>query len=287
MKKALKIIGIVFLVIIVLIGILVAKILVDYHHRQEDQKQMVKSDEELIGTHLYIDRENGGKVDLNFYAPEVEGKTPLVVNLHGGAFIAGDSDTLDTQSARISKEWGCAVACINYSLAKDGVEIQDAVDEIKDAIKYFIANADEYNIDTENIYVLGYSAGGYHAMASCLQLHNEGITIKGQILCYAFTNDILEQYNALSDEMQKTMPPALIILADDEPIGKSSLDYKTALDENGVQTELITYEGALHGFIEENNPEYEDLYFHDAKSPEQEEMARDAEGKIGEWINKD
>ena len=123
-------------------------------------------------------------------------------------------------------------------------------------------------------------------MASCLQLHKEGITVKGQILCYPFISDILEQYNGLNDEQKKTISPALFILAGDEPIGKGSLEYKSALDENGVSTELMTYDGALHGFIEENNPEYEKLHFHDSKSPEQEKMARQAENDIGKWIGR-
>ena len=143
-------------------------------------------------------------------------------------------------------------------------------------------NADEYGIDSDNIFILGYSAGGYHAMAAALQLHKEGVTVKGQILCYPFISDILEQY----DEQKKTIPPTLFILAGDEPIGKGSLEYKSALDDNGVPTELITYDGALHGFIEENNPEYEKLHFHDSRSPEQEKMARQAEDDIHAWIDK-
>ena len=48
--------------------------------------------------------------------------------------------------------------------------------------------------------------------------------------------------------------------------------------------EIKTYSGAMHGFIEENNPEYEKLRSHASKSPEQEAMARDAENYIGNWI---
>lgn len=112
------------------------------------------------------------------------------------------------------------------------------------------------------------------------------MTVRGQILCYPFISDILEQLDVLTDAQKKTIPPALFILAGDDPIGKGSLEYKSALEANGVPTELITYDGALHGFIEENNPEYEKLHFHDSKSPEQEKMARQAEDEIGTWIEK-
>ena len=45
------------------------------------------------------------------------------------------------------------------------------------------------------------------------------------------------------------------------------------------------YDGATHGFIEENNPEYEEFIITISKSPEQEEMAREAEEFIETWLN--
>ena len=284
--KALKVLSIMIGVVVVLIALFIVKAVHDSKLRAEDQKLMIKSDEELIGEHLYINRDGADDVDVNLYRYESDEPVPLVINLHGGAFVAGDADTLDTQSDRISKAWGCTVVTVNYKLMKDGITKQYAVDEVKDTVKYMSDNADEYGIDSDNIFILGYSAGGYHAMATALQLHKEGVTVKGQILCYPFISDILEQYNELTDEQKKIIPPALFILAGDEPIGKGSLEYKSALDECDVSTELITYDGALHGFIEENNPEYDKLHFHDSKSPEQEKMARQAENDIYEWINK-
>ena len=284
-KKALKIIGMVLLVIVILIVLLIAKAINDAKLRQEDQGLMVKSDEDLIGEHMYIHRDGAEEVDVNYYRFESDEPVPLVVNVHGGAFVAGDADALDTQSDRISKAWGCHVMTVNYKLMKDGITKQYAVDEVKDTVKYAMAHADDLGIDPERVYILGYSAGGYHAMASTLQLHKEGVSVKGQILCYAFVSDILEQYGQLSDDQKKTMPPALFILAGEEPIGKGSLDYKAALDESNVSTQLITYDGAMHGFIEENNPEYEKLHFKESKSPEQEIMARKAEEEIGKWID--
>ena len=276
--KALKVIAVIIVIIIILIVLLIVKAMHDAKLRQEDQALMVKSDDELVGEHLYIERDSADDIDVNLY--RFESEKPV----HGGAFVAGDADTLDTQSERISKSWGCTVVTINYKLMSDGITKQYAVNEVKDTVKYMIAHANEYGIDSDNIYILGYSAGGYHAMAAALQLHKEGVTVKGQILCYPFISDILEQYNELTDVQKETIPPALFILAGDEPIGKGSLEYKTALDENSVPTELVTYDGAIHGFIEENNPEYEKLHFHDSKSPEQEKMARQAEIKIGNWL---
>ena len=288
MKKIFKIAGIIVIVIVVGIGLLIIQFIKDQKIQAIDQKAMIKTDEELIGEHLYIKRDNKEDVDVNIYITKSEEKAPLIINIHGGAFIAGDADTLDTQSDRISNNWGVNVATINYKLLSDKYDKQYAIDEIKDTVKYFINNSEKYNIDTDNIFILGYSAGGYYAMASTLQLHKEDINVKGQILCYAFLSDILDQYKELSDEQKKTIAPVLFILAGDEPIGKGSFDYEKILKENGVSTEVKVYDNVKHGFIEENNPEYEKLHKKNktSKSEEAEIIARESEDYMNTWIKK-
>ena len=288
MKKVFKVAGIIIIVIVIGIGLLIIQFVKDLKIQAEDQKAMIKTDDELIGEHLYIERDNKEDVDVNIYITNSEKKAPLVINIHGGAFIAGDADTLDTESDRISKNWNINVATVNYKLLSDKYDKQYAIDEIKDTVKYFIDNSDKYNVDTDNIFILGYSAGGYYAMASTLQLHKENINIKGQILCYAFLSDILEQYDELSDEEKKTIADALFILAGDEPIGKGSLDYEKVLRENGVPTEVKVYDNVKHGFIEENNPEYEELHDKNktSKSKEAEVIARESEDYMNTWVKK-
>lgn len=277
------------LVIVLLVAILVGALACELSNVQSDfetnQAMMEKTDEELIGTHMYIEREGEKAIDLNIYTCEDDELHPLVINLHGGAFFAGDSDTLDTQSDRISKDWNAVVATVNYTLTNDQYDIAYGSQEVVDTVKYFIANAQDYGIDPERIILMGYSAGGYHAMNAALLLHEEGIEIYKQVLCYAFLGDIMEKYNAMSEEQRSSMPPALFIICGGDPISEGSLEYETALRSNGVATEVKVYETAMHGFLEENNPEYAELSSHASMSPEQEILAREAEKFIGEWIN--
>ena len=90
----------------------------------------------------------------------------------------------------------------------------------------------------------------------------------------------METYNAMSEEQRATLAPALFILADNDPISDGSLQYEEALLQNGVKSEVKKYAGAIHGFIEENNPEYEKLSSKQPKSPEQEAISREAENCI-------
>ena len=278
--KVLKIIGLIILIGIVLLAI---RLVMNAKHQERQQELMVKTDEQLIGSHFYIPRDGKEEVDVNLYMLD-DGEThPLVINLHGGAFIAGDADTLDTQSDRISRQWNVQVVTVNYKLASGNYSIAYGTEEVVDTVKYMAAHADEYHIDPERIFILGYSAGGYHAMASVLKLEQEGIDIAGQIICYGFIKEVNETYLAQDEIFRQSMCPSLFILADNDPISEGSLQYQQSLEANRVETQVRKYDGAIHGFIEENNPEYEIL---DAmsKSPEQEAMARDAEQLIGEWI---
>ncbi len=274
------------ILILIMIAALVVKVAADARRQAEDQARMIKSDEELIGTHFYVPRTGKEPVDVNIYIPShADGALlPVVFNIHGGAFIAGDADTLDTQSDRISNDWNMVVITINYKLASGDYPIDYAVEEIADTVKYFKAHSAEHGIDEDRFVIMGYSAGGYHAMASTLALQKEGVNISAQVLCYAYLRDILDIYGALSEEQKRSVAPALFILAGDEPIGGGSLQYEEILRENGVLTAVKVYDGALHGFIEENNPEYENLHSKASKAPEQEIMARDAENTIRDWL---
>lgn len=249
-----------------------------------DQAQMSKSDEELLGVQFDVPQNGKDAVDVNLYLPAEGDNLPVVFNLHGGAFIGGDADTLDTQSDRISKNWNVIVVTVNYSLAKDGITIEDGTQEVVDVIQYFKQNAEQYRADPDRFCVMGYSAGGYHAMSAVLELKAQNIDVAAQVLCYPYLGGALETYNKLSQEQQNSIAPALFVLADNDPIGDGSLPYRDALEENGVHTELKQYSGAIHGFIEENNPEYEKLNNKPSKSPEQESMAREAEELIGTWL---
>ena len=280
MKKILKAFLIVIAVIAAAFVALVVKIAADAGKQAEEQKKMVKPDEELIGERFSMPRDGLEAVEMNLYLRPGAERLPLVINLHGGAFIAGHADTLDSQSDRISNAWNVHVATVNYKLLSKDYDIAYAVREVEDTVKYFIRNAEEYGADPDKIYVMGYSAGGYHAMASVLALRREGVPVAGQIVCYGFLRDVMDIYAETSAEM----PPSLFVVAEGDPIGESSLTYAEALRERGVSVEIKTYSGAMHGFIEENNPEYEKLRSHASMSPEQEAIAREAENYIGNWI---
>lgn len=282
LKRTFKWTGCGCLTIIVLIAIWIGS---TFYQRSRNQKLMVKADSELIGTRLNIPRDSLADVRTIIYQPQQPDTAhlPVVFNIHGGAFVAGDADMLDTQSQRLANNWNVVVVNVNYSLTPD-VSIEYGTREIVDAVEYVKAHADTYRVDTTRIVIMGYSAGGFHALASTIMLKRRGVDVAAQVLCYPFIKDALDLYTALPEWQQQHLAPALFILVKDDPISQGSRPYEQLLREHGVLTCIIQYDKAIHGFLEENNPEYDRMPEAASKSPEQERYARDAERKIGQWL---
>ncbi len=102
---------------------------------------------------------------LDLYVPDAAAgeKPKLYVIIHGGGFIAGDSQTRQAQfTYRYFRDRGYACATVNYRLAQEE-PFPGGVCDCKAAIRFLRAHADEYGYDAEHIAVFGESAGGYLA----------------------------------------------------------------------------------------------------------------------------
>lgn len=252
-----------------------------------------KADEFLIGERIEIEREGQKSINGNIYLSDNESKkVPLIINIHGGAFIGGDADSLDTQSDRISKNNNAVVFTINYTLLEPyrmllfpRSKIDYQIDEIVHSIKYFKYNADTYNIDTDKIIIMGYSAGGHLALGATNKLAAQGECIFAQILGYGYLKNGMEQYKEIPDEYKKLCNTLIIFTNKDDFISESMREYYNLLERHSVPVTKLEYPNVNHGFLEENNPEYEKLSDLPGRSEEQEKYMIDAENKIVEWIS--
>ncbi|SHJ52434.1 alpha/beta hydrolase [Parasporobacterium paucivorans] len=98
---------------------------------------------------------------LDIYLPEEESSEPypVIVAFHGGAFMLGSSTGGDVSSMIEGVNYGYAVVSVNYRLSGEAI-FPAAINDAKAAIRWIKANAEEYNLDAENIAVWGGSAGG-------------------------------------------------------------------------------------------------------------------------------
>jgi len=102
------------------------------------------------------------QLKLDIQVPKTSGKKPLVIYLTGGGFqFAGQSANLGQRT--YIAEQGYVVASIQYRTIANGAIYSDAVADVKSAIRYLRAHADQYGINGSFVAVWGQSAGGYLA----------------------------------------------------------------------------------------------------------------------------
>lgn len=123
--------------------------------------------ETIIRDVPYVEgQENNPQLWLDIYSNPHEGKAPVVVLVHGGAWIMGDK-TMDNK-VFISKMLASnrfVVFNVNYRLAPK-VKIAQQIEDVMSAVIWAKKHAGEYGGDAERIAIVGASAGGLLAAVS-------------------------------------------------------------------------------------------------------------------------
>lgn len=106
----------------------------------------------------------GLKNFLDIYKPKnppQEG-CPVLLQIHGGAFVSGNKDTQGLPLAHYLAARGWIVASINYRLSPS-VAMPAHIHDCKRALSWIRANGHEYGMNKDFVAVSGNSAGGYLA----------------------------------------------------------------------------------------------------------------------------
>lgn len=126
--------------------------------------------------------ENGsGTVSADFFPAVSPTPAPLVISLHGGGWMAGNSTEFAGWNRWLADR-GYAVASVDYRLVPNAAwpdQRQDALD----TINYLRARADEFAIDPDRVFLLGRSAGGQ--IASTIAADEPPPWIRGCICLYS------------------------------------------------------------------------------------------------------
>ncbi|CAG8499768.1 12088_t:CDS:1 [Dentiscutata erythropus] len=105
---------------------------------------------------------------LDLYIPTLHNDTstkvptPIVILIHGGAWVTGDKKDLESLGKFISSSTNFAVALINYRISKTP-EIKHPVhiNDVAAAISWIYLNSDKYSYRNDRMYLVGHSIGAF------------------------------------------------------------------------------------------------------------------------------
>ncbi|MBD9601871.1 alpha/beta hydrolase [Pseudomonas sp. PDM10] len=233
---------------------------------------------------LYVvDFELAG-VPVRSYQPPVSPPTsgcPCIVYLHGGGWVVGDLDSHDFICAELASTLGVLVIAVDYRLAPE----HPFPAAFEDCLGVWRAlRTGPFRLDPERTLVAGDSAGGNLAAALCLALRDAGEPLPAaQVLIYPglggdhrlpsrsectdaplLSSSDLDCYHALYlrgtgqpsayampllAEDFSGLPPALIAVAQFDPLRDDGMLYAERLNAAGVTATLYYGEGLVHGCL--------------------------------------
>ncbi|MDE5977993.1 MAG: alpha/beta hydrolase [Turicibacter sp.] len=107
----------------------------------------------------YATQSDAQKLDI--YLPETgEGPFPVILSIHGGAFKMGDKRDFQLRPMLEGLKRGYAVVGINYRLSGEALFPANIYD-VKAAVRFIKANANQFKLDPNKMVAWGGSAGGY------------------------------------------------------------------------------------------------------------------------------
>lgn len=281
---------------------------------RDQQVRDIKCRCQIRGKELIVPREGKAGVQTYLYHPESGGEAlPILVNIHGGAWVGCDALVLDTQSGKLADALGCLVVNVNYKKA-DVEPLPYCQEEARDVIEYFIDHAAKFGADGTRLAVMGYSAGAQISASAAQMAYDDGYALSAQVLCYPFLDftcgggkqaELSDVMSTMADaedlffqNIAKTDPrvspalrtdlsglaPAILVRCGKDVLAVQAEQYHALLTQAGVPSTLLTYPEAYHGFLEVNYPET--TQEQESRSPEQAELMRRCEENIMEQLRK-
>ena len=221
----------------------------------------------------------GGDIDLKldiFRPPAGKQKRMATIHFHGGGFARGSKDAIGDR-IRPYAALGYVAVAAQYRLSGQA-GFPALVHDAKAAIRWVRANAKSLGIEPERIAVVGYSAGGYHALFTAGTGDrpewegsggNPGVSSKvaACLAYYPATNIAARMLPAGSSDQDRRLaaatahiaagfPPTAIFHGFKDvtiPI-ESSLRLVQQLRDVNVPVEFHGFEGVPHAF--DSNPEF-------------------------------
>jgi acetyl esterase len=212
------------------------------------------------------------------------GRWPVLVYFFGGGWSLGTLDTCDGICRMLTNAARCVTVSVGYRLAPEH-KFPAAAEDCYAGTAWVASHAEELGADGTRLAVGGDSSGGNLAAAVALMARERGgPAITHQLLVYPNTDyqadtpsmrEVTDQYlfnsasvrwywgmylatpadgaNPFASPLRagnlSGLPAATVITAQYDPLRDEGELYAKRLEKAAVPTELIRYDGMIHGFF--------------------------------------
>ena len=194
---------------------------------------------------------------LDLYISDRKQQKPLILFVHGGAWRHGDKSAYKFVGEAFSR-FGYDVAVLNYHLAPEH-KFPSYVTDLAVALNYLEQQQAKLGISTENIALMGHSAGAFNIASLLYHPQHYDLTIKQNIKAligiagpyhFDYKGDPLAEHAFEHDvPFDQVMPYYFVknnsvkhylFLAENDQIvkDKNSLDFKLQLEQQGNHCEI-------------------------------------------------
>lgn len=222
---------------------------------------------------------------MHIYRADSQSNTGrTVVCLPGGGYSHLSLQNEGALWAPFFNEQGINLVVLAYRMPYGHDQIPQ--NDVYDGIRYLQANASRLGIDTEQIGIMGFSAGGH--LATTVATHApRDVRPAFQILFYPVVSmDTLQTHRGSHDnligryaadslvhlysneqQIDSLTPPAILLLADDDRAVPSpnAVNYYLALHREGIPATLHVYPRGGHGFGIKDSFPYHDAMLQDLR----------------------
>lgn len=214
------------------------------------------------------------------------GILPAIIYVHGGGWILGNKYTHDRLIREIANGSNAAVIFVNYTPSPEA-QYPVPLEEIYTVVKYISQNGNLMNLDSSRLVIMGDSVGGNMAtVVTLIAKYRGGPHISYQVLAYPVTDsnfntesyekfangpwltkeamkwyfdaycpDLSKRQNPTvsplnaSFEQLSGLPPALIIIDENDVLRDEGENYAHKLMKSGVDVAAVRYLGTIHDFL--------------------------------------
>ncbi len=226
------------------------------------------------------------EVSLTIIRPKnCKGKLPAILYIHGGGWILGNKKTHDRLIREIANGAQAAVVFVNYTPSPEA-HFPVAIEQAYTALEYIGKHGNLLQLDPHQIVIMGDSVGGNMAtVVAQMAKDRKGAKIKQQILLYPVTdaNFNTSSYNKFANgpwltkkamqwfwdaylpnkeernkpyasplqsslEQLKGLPPALIVVDENDVLRDEGEAYAHKLMQAGVPVTAVRVLGTIHDF---------------------------------------